>query len=84
MGDKIFQAIKMNNNGRDKGGNPQRTPKSRSRKIPSLEGEFRIVDLDHLSFPSIICKNHGRIEEIGSSIGLRMEVKNILKNLRKE
>jgi hypothetical protein len=44
-------------------GNPQRTPRLRSNRFPSLRGEtdwWKYRSRSPLSFPSKRCKNHGR------------------------
>ena len=48
---------------RKNGGETPRTPKSRSNKFPSLRGEidwWKYGSRSPLTFPSKICKNHGR------------------------
>ena len=56
---------------KNKGGNPQKTPRSRSKRFPSLGEEIdwcKYRSRSPLSFPSKICKNHGRNQELGQAL----------------
>ena len=52
------------------------TPRSRSNRFPSLRGEidwWKCRSRSPLSFPSKICKNHGRMEREGKLSRSTME-----------